>query len=312
MSAHDAGRAVQRLQERTIGVLWRQWGALGATTSHDHARSLIDPEALVLTSLVMQDAERRLSDVLRWWARTGATLLSVTRTRSLARQFPGGIHDLLGEFAAAAVHEGRDFRWRPLAHPSSSLAGRRKRELGAAPRFLAPPALLLRLRLGFGVTVKADLLATLMGSSEGWRSVKQLAVSLGYTAQSVRRAGDDLVAARLIQTTGKTPTGYRVDPESWAGPLGLPGKLPPWHHWTPVFAFVAALVEWTRKRDESATPSRYLMSSQARDLIAAHQSAAFSLNRITIPQPEDSPGESYLTAFRETLAALEAWLDETG
>ena len=311
MSVRDVTNATRHLQETTLGVLWRQWGTLGASTVSDSARSLIDPEALVLASLVFQDAERRLSDVLRWWARTGAPLLSVTRTRSLARQFPDAIRDRLGEFAAMAVLEGRDFRWRPLAHPSSSPAGRRTKVLGAAPRFLAPPALLLRLRLGFGVTVKADLLAALLGSSEGWLSVKQIAASLGYATQSVRRAADDLVAARLIQATGETPTGYRVDPKSWAGFLGTPANLPPWRHWTPVFAFVADLSEWMQKGMGSAAPSDYVLSSRARDILAGHQDA-FVQNRLTIPRPEDSSGEVYLAAFLDTLAVLEAWLGEHG
>jgi hypothetical protein len=311
MSALDVGKAVRGLQEQTVDVLWRQWGALGAPTSHDLAHSLIDPEALVLASLALRDAERRLPDVLRWWARTGATLLSVTRMRSLARRFPDAIRGPLGEFAATAVREGRDFRWRPLAHPSSSLTGRPKKDLGAVPRFLTPPALPLRLRLGFGVTVKADLLATLLGSSDGWLSVKRIAASLGYTPQSVRRAGDDLVAARLIQVSGETPTGYRAEPARWVGLLSLPESLPPWRHWTPAFAFVAVLGEWVRKHDGSTASSNYLLSTQARDLVAAHQSA-FVQNRLSIPRPEDSPGETYLTAFRDTLAILEAWLDENG
>ncbi|MFA5027304.1 MAG: MarR family transcriptional regulator [Candidatus Methylomirabilota bacterium] len=311
MSARDVANAAHRLQESTLGVLWRQWGALGATTASDPARSLIDPEALVLASLVFQGAERRLSDVLRWWARSGAPLLSVTRTRSLARQFPDAIRNLLGEFAAMAVREGRDFRWRPLAHPSSTPAGRHTKVLGAAPRLLAPPALLLRLRLGFGVTVKADLLTALLGSAEGWLSVRQIAASLGYTAQSVRRAADDLAAARLIQVTRETPTGYRVDQKSWAGLLGASAKHLPWRHLPPVFAFVAALSEWTRKEARSAAPSDYVLSTRARDIVGAHQSA-FVQNRLTIPRPEDSPGETYLAAFRETLAVLEKWLDESG
>jgi hypothetical protein len=311
MSALDVGKAIRNLQEQTVDLLWRQWGALGAPTSHDSAHSLIDPEALVLASLALRDVERRLSDVLRWWARTGATLLSVTRTRSLARQFPGALRGPLGAFAATAVREGRDFRWRPLAHPSGGLTARHGKEPGALPKFLAPPALVLRLRLGFGVTVKADLLATLLGSSDGWLSVKRLAASLGYTAQSIRRAGDDLVAARLIEATRETPIGYRADPASWAGLLGLPETLPPWRHWTPVLALVAALVEWAQKQGGPAISSNYVLSTQLRDLVEAHQSA-FAQNRITIPRPEDSPGETYLAAFRDTLAALKVWIDKNG
>lgn len=311
MSARDVSNATRRLQGATLGVLWRQWGTLGASTGSDPARSLIDPEALVLASLVFQEEERRLSDILRWWARTGAPLLSVTRTRSLARRFPGTIRERLGAFAAMAVHEGQDFRWRPFVLPSGRPEGRGRKSLGAQPRFTPPPALLLRLRLGFGVTVKADLLAMLLGSSGGWLSIREIAASLGYTPQSIRRATDDLVVARLLQATGQTPTGYRVDPKRWAGLLGGPAKLPPWRRWTPAFAFVAALSEWMQKGAGSVVSSDYVLSSQLRDIVEGHQDALVQ-NRLSVPRPEDYPGEAYLAAFRNTLAVLETWLIESG
>ena len=196
MSVSGLGNAIRRLQERTLGVLWRQWGTLGASTASHPARGLIDPEALVLASLAFQDEERRLADVLRWWATTGAPLLSVTRIRNLARQFPVSVRDRLGEFAACALGEGRDFRWRPLARPSGRPAGRRRKALGREPKVLAPPALLLRLRLGFGVAVKADLLAVLLGSPGGWLSVREIAAPRtiwcrpGWSRRHVRRRPD--------------------------------------------------------------------------------------------------------------------------
>jgi hypothetical protein len=311
MSARDVVSATRHLQETTLGVLWRQWGALGASTASLPGRSLVDPEALVLVSLTMREEERRLSDVLRWWAKAGAPLLSVTRIRTLASRFPDSTRGRLGEFASLAILEGHDFRWRPLARPSSRPEGRRGKALGADPTFTNPPALLLRLRLGFGVTVKADLLAVLLGSPGCWLTVRDIAASLGYTAQSIRRAADDLVAARLMQRTNDTPAGYRLDAKSWAGLVGGPEKLPPWRHWVRVFAFVAAVAEWMPREADREGMSPYVVSSRARDLVAGHQEA-FTRNQLAIPQPEDYPGEAYLAVFRETLAKLSKWLDESG
>jgi hypothetical protein len=310
MSASGLVNATRHLQERTLVVLWRQWEALGASAASDPARSLIDPEALVLASLVFQDKERRLSDALRWWAKTGAALLSITRIRSLAKQFPDTIGDRLGEFAALALREGRDFRWRPLARPSGRPAGRQGKTLSMEPRLLAPAALLLRLRLGFGVTVKADLLAMLLGSPGTWLSVREIAAPLGYTAQSIRRTADDLVSARLLQARNKPPTGYRLDPKPWAGLLGVPANLPLWRHWVPVFAFVAALVAWIQEEANSEQASQYMLSSRVRDILESHHDA-FVWNRLAIPRPEDYQGETYLAAFQTTLAVLGTWLDES-
>jgi len=310
MSASDLVRATRQLQGRTLGVLWRQWGTVGASTASDPARSLVDPEALVLMSLAMQDDERRLRDVLRWWAETGAPLLNVTRIRTLAKRFPDVVRGCLGDFAYSALHDGRDFRWRPLIRPVGATATRRGKTVGTAPRFTPPPALPLRLRLAFGVTVKADLLTILLGTTGAWLTVKVLAESLGYTAQSVRRAADDLVMARLIQATGKTPIGYRVDPGPWVEFLGTTAKIPRWHNWVPVFAFVAALAAWIHTEADSASATDYVLSSRARDVVVGYEDA-FARNRLPIPHPEDFPGETYLPAFLDTLAGLGKWLDES-
>jgi hypothetical protein len=46
-------------------------------------------------------------------------------------------------------------------------------------------------------------------------------------------------------------------------------------------------------------------------MVEGHQDA-FVRNRLTVPRPEDHPGETYLAAFQDTLAALETWLEENG
>jgi hypothetical protein len=300
MSARGLINTVREVREGALGVVWRHWRALGALTTSPAARSLVDPEALVLGSLGLCETERRLPDALRWWAAAGAPLLNVTRIRTLARRFPESVHIRLGEFAHLAVQEGGDFRWRPLVRRSPSLEG-----------IVNPPALLLRLRLALGVTVKADLIWVLLGRSGSWLTVKILAEALGYTPQSVRRAAEDLAAARFIRATTGTPASYRLDPKPWHNLLEAPAQFAPWRHWVPVFAFVTALSEWVSKETEITAASEYILSVRARDIIAGHQDA-FTRNDLVIPQLGDYPGEAYLPAFRETLAALRKWLDESG
>jgi hypothetical protein len=311
MSAIGLRKAVRHLQESALGVLWRQWTALGAAAAGSPARSLVDPEALILASLAMRDEERRLSDALRWWAGTGAQLLSITRIRTLASRFTESTRACLGEFASLVLHEGRDFRWRPLAQPAAKQAGRSGKTVGLEASFTSLPALPLRLRLGFGVTAKADILAVLLGSPDRWLTARELAAALGYTTHSIRRAADDLLAARLIQATRETTTGYRLDPTPWAGWLGISATIPPWRHWAPAFGFVATVVAWSREETRPELSSPYLLSSQVRDIVESHQDA-FVRNRIAVPLPEDHPGETYLPAFQDTLASLSTWLDENG
>ena len=62
-------------RQAAVRVAWAQWSSLGAPTADaSSATSIIDPEALVLVSLAMLDEERRLADMLAWWARVGSRL----------------------------------------------------------------------------------------------------------------------------------------------------------------------------------------------------------------------------------------------
>jgi hypothetical protein len=58
----------ERLQEVGAKAAWAQWSSLGAGTPQGgrRASSIIDPEALLLLSLYLIPAERRLRDLTRW------------------------------------------------------------------------------------------------------------------------------------------------------------------------------------------------------------------------------------------------------
>lgn len=303
-------KAVRRLREATLGTLWRQWGALGAITARGKsARSLVDPEALVLMSLSLTEEERRLWDLLYWWARVGATLLSVQRIKNLASMYPESTRARLGGFAYLASREGRDFRWRPLERPLSDKPIRVGKNLGRNPQLINPTALLVRLRVGLGVSVKVDVLCFLLATGDLRANVRTIADAVGYTPRAVHRAVDDMVTARVIQTTGEMPTAYRVDPKPWTELLGVSGNVPVWRYWTRMFAFVADLAEWEERENTAMQASPYLRSSQVRDLMERHR-FAFTRNQLIIPNPDDYPGEQYLGAFEETLDKVALWLEQ--
>lgn len=309
MSEKSLTNALQRLREVSKTAAWRQWRALGAMASSTKpAVALVDPEALVLLSLELTEEERRLWDLLAWWSRVGPTLLSVQRIKNLAGKYSGGARLRLGQFAYLALSEGGDFRWKLLARSQPVKTIRLKKRLGERPTLAEPSALLLRLRKGFGVGIKADVLAFLLGILGAWASAREITEATSYTSQAVRRALEDMAEARLLEATKETPAKYRLDPRGWVELLGVSGDLPAWRYWQPVFAFVAALLEW-RATPSLAPATPYLLSSRARDLFERHQ-AAFRRNRIGIPYPEDYPGEKYLQAFEETLRALAQWMEE--
>jgi hypothetical protein len=287
-----------------LDAAWRQWAALGAPVSANAAaRAVIDPEALLLLSCTFRESERRLDDVLAWWASAGATLLSVQRVRTLARRYPDSARSGLAAFAAAAV-AGGDARWKVLAGtaPHDALVSRGKR--AGKPRLTASPALMLRLRAAFGVGVKADALAVLIAMDGADATVRTLSGAAGYTVAAVRRALQEMESARVVRTTSVRPAAYRVDAAAWTEFLGVgAGEAGGWRYFADLFAFLAAVGEWGA--DDGG--DGYVAASLARDIFEAHR-LAFELNRIPFPEPNDAPGARYLDAFAVTVRGLADWL----
>ena len=84
MPEPTAAELANELRQATLDYLWRQWRVVGAgVTSSSPARTIIDPEALVLMSLTMLEHERRLADVVWSWIDVNHALVSVQRLGNL-------------------------------------------------------------------------------------------------------------------------------------------------------------------------------------------------------------------------------------
>jgi len=297
------------LAEATVKIVWAQWTAVGALTSPGRrAHSIVDPEALVLISLALRDRERRLWDILGWWAVEGTSLLSVQRMRNLAQAYPGDIDAALPEFAHLAREKGGDHRWKSLEPRKPSRSPRPEKLRQGPAELIEPATLLLRLRSGFGVGVKADVLAFLIGVRGSFVTVRDVARAVGYTTRAVRQALDELGRARLIRTMRGHPVEHAVAGAAWLRLLEIEGDGPEWRYWQGVFAFVAEALALGEKLREKA-PSDYVVASELRRLVKEHESA-FRWNRIEIPDPERYPGEAYLDAFDRMARQLEGWMVE--
>lgn len=295
-------KAVARLLEATLEVVWAQWRALGPVAgSGREARAIVDPEALVLVSLALNEHERRLGRVVAWWARSGARLLSVQRLRNLARDYPDTASQAIAGFARAALESG-DARWRPVARGGGELAVRKK-DLAAAASPRAPAALLLKLRLGLGVGIKADVLGYLVGLAGAGATVQAIAYATAYYPRAVRRAVEELAAAGFVEARPTSPASYRVNMERYESLLQL-GKDPPaWRPWYLVFTFVFEVLRWA---EEARGQTDYVASSAARDLVLRRRARLHP--DIKLPEPEIGTGESYLAAFGEALGEAKEWL----
>jgi hypothetical protein len=287
-----------RLRDRATNVVWMQWAALGSGASSNRAvRGVIDPEALVLASLGLVDHERNLVELLAWWAGEGPGLMSVQRMRNLSAAYPEGVRYRLGEFAGYAWKVGGDHRWKALASESADTTSER---VDRPARLEGPGAVMLRLRLGLGVGIKADLLAALLGL-DGWWTVRAVTEATGYTGRAVRRAGDELARGGWIEASPSSPAEYRARGDGWLELLGLK-EAAPWRHWHTQLAFVLAVDGWLRGgewRDQELEAAE----RSARTLVDDHRSA-FKWAEVPVPEPVSRPGAEYIRSFEAAVLAV--------
>jgi len=308
------------MRRAAIDVCWRQWSALkgaGAAIEDERPQAIIDPEALVLLSLSVQHHERRLTDALDWLARVGSTLLSVQRMQTLLRDFPASIRQDAAQFAAHCSAAG-DRRFRSLVDQVSDLHATWSTRASKEPselRLLTSPTLMLRLRAGFGVGVKADLLSFLIGlagaRTHAWASAEEIAAAISYSAASVRRATADMVLARFVRATRDRPAKFGIEPDAWTELVTAPaghragGTLPRWRFCSQMFALLARSLDWTTETRDAPPIVR---ASRARD-VADDYIAPLRWNGIRTPDPDAHPGELYLDGFHELMASVTAWVD---
>jgi hypothetical protein len=311
-------RNIGELAARTaVEVAWAQWSSLtAAAVSAGQSRvwSIIDPEALVLLSLSVRDRERRLDDLLAGWARIGASLLSVQRLKTLARDYPDPVREQVPDFARYAAEAG-DRRWRTHAAERSEAHAStpRRKDLGPL-RLVEGPALMLRLRAGLGVGAKADLLTFLLGLGGAAADLKTIALATGYTGRAMRTAAEEMALARFIHEVVGPPSSYVANPLAWEsvldsdrpGPAATEGaSIPPWRFWSVAFAFLTAVIHWESEAARSGW-SAYVASSRARDLMEAQRRR---LRYLDAPAAgaADARGAEYLEVFREVVESVSDW-----
>lgn len=293
---------VERVRERTTTVARIQWAALGSGLVASRVPgAAVDPESLVLASLGLVDHDRRLAATLAWWAARGSGLMSVQRIRNLSVRFPDAVRHRLKEFAASA-RSGGDHRWKALAAGTS--VGSASSE-GGEPHLEGGAGALLRLRLGLGVGIKADLVAALVGA-ERWWTVRELAAGTGYTSRAVRRAAEDLARGGWIAASPASPAEYRAGAGRWLAMLGLEAPAP-WRDWAGLFALALAVdarlrpEEW-RDQDPDGAEAR------ARSLVDAHW-PAFKWSGVAVPPP-GLRGAEYLRSFADAVLLVTRRMEE--
>lgn len=314
LALQRVGELLTHLREATLDVIWRQWRAIGgqAATTQGPARSIVDPEALILISLEMSLYEPRLRDVVRDWVVLNSRWLSVQRVKNLTRPYSANVRQLVSFLARDAVIHGHDARWQGLAveaygAPDDSHVLRTNKWRALRARFQEPGALLLRLRLGFGVGAKADILGMLLGVDRKWTTIREIVGATGYMRAGVRRAVDELAAASFVDARVQAPAAYHCGRDAWVQLLQVQGDFPRWRSWHERFVVILDFMNWANGALMRPT-SAYALGVMARELVERHREA-LERDSVTLWRTEkDSAGA--LTSPESILEALRSWLSD--
>lgn len=191
-----------RVEAALRDFLWDQWVALGLAGHPVGPRIpfAIDPEALLLATLrFAMDEGRFRGEVLDWLSRNGG-LISVQRVKNLHRDMPVAPPERLqslSDFMRAAGYPN----WKTLATlvpdtVADAFPESVQRGMSRPPDPARTEAFLLRMRLVFGVTARAEVVTWLHTHDAGHAA--GIARETGWFSKSVQTILNDLEQAGLL------------------------------------------------------------------------------------------------------------------
>lgn len=298
MSALTHGKLFEPVFDAAADLCWRQWGAIASGADSGAARTIIDPEVLLLASTVLCDREPRLAELAEWFMISLSQVLSVGRTRRLAKDLTPEVEQRLHRLAQLAATRGLDARWSTLASgPTPDLRHSLEMRSAMKPRYYAPAALVFRLRMGLGVGIKADALAFLLGTSHWW-TIREIAEATAWNTVAVGRALNDLALAGFIESSDPVEwqttraKQFRADPAAWKHVGHLDGQA-----------------HWGYHKD------RFALVMRAAQLLHSGN-AAQSLDAVALGDSAQTWTRSYAAAFRfddeDPRSLLRGKLEEQG
>ncbi len=298
----------ESLRTGLLDLLWKEWSAIGVPGRNvASARSVVDPEALLLLTMTVGRHDPRLFDEVACWLRIHSDILNVQRLRNLIDTY-----GYEGASALVALVERKeksplDLKWRRVVETFRKRAG----EATPEPFFFLPdgspmpagpekspefhrlgflrsplrirdhflpfpatgtPTLLLRLRALLGVTIRCELLCFLGASDEIHPS--GIARAAGCMKRTAQVTLAEMAASGMIQVRPATREKfYSIQKEGPLTALLCPEGVPtPWRMNAPMFR--ALEIVWLSANDprRRAIGDPQLAASEYRRLIGETRS----------------------------------------
>lgn len=289
-------RLASSLQGALLNRAWIQWAALGVNATVERDEAVVDPEALIVLTAELGDADARLRDLSTDWCVMYGRYVNGSRLKQVAREL-GTPDEIIGEYVATVATSGGP-SWPMGTRPRPDYVRRNKARLDSAE---SRPRLRIRLRAAFGVNARADILAALLAASPGGLNAADLARVTRFTKPSVASALDALLLAGLV--TARAVGNERRFTLPPRVPI-LPGLRPvvAQPDWVARFAVALEVLRFS-VRDDMSTVVRGI---EARRLISQ---LADRISTERMPKPFlDSGGDEFSIAFDRWIVHLVDWL----
>ena len=285
-------RSGSSLQSALLNRAWIQWIALGVDAVGERDDAVVDPEALIALTAELGDADARLRDVSTDWCVAFGRYINGSRLKQVAREIRTP-PDAIGEYVATVAASGGP-AWPMATEPRREYATRGKARLDSAR---TRSRLRIRLRAGFGVNARADVLAALLAAPRDGLSVADLARRTRFTKPGTAFAVDALVLAGLLEA--RTVGNERRLHLAKSGEI-LPGLRPPIVQPDWVARFGVALEVLRFDQQDGMSPS--VRAIEARRLV---EGLLARITREGLPEPNlDAFGDQFSRAFDRWVAQL--------
>lgn len=285
----------ERLTERTIDLMWRQWLSLGANLSGDPARrAMIDPEALLMATCTVGRYDTRLFDEAMDWLGGNYSRLSSSRMVQVMSAYPvedqrvlAAVEQWVSKFVdVETVVKGvrskvarppeNETRWLWLLERETTpsrpdeifeawgyLRGApRIRRHSGSPDLKNEANAMLTARAMFGKGARADVLAYLCCSEKGPKNTLSISKKVKYDQKAVYRALVQLTETGVVenlQPGGRGAAGYyRIKGEALLRSLDI--KKPIFVNWADLFFAIDQVL--ADRRDNAADYSSDVLGGE--------------------------------------------------
>lgn len=316
--------------ETILQIQWSHWRSLGVfAESKPHTSTLIDPEALICSTMFFGRRSARIFDESMDWIALNSKLISLDRLKTIAamhcpetRAALGAVLDYMWNNEGLTKFKNKSERWigdaRGEKEPffkSETYSGKERverydnvfydwgfqrmpvklRRRSRAPDLSNPANLRLKLKKIFGIGAKSEVVAYLLLRGEG--NSNEIADAVSQNQRAVYSALNELVDADIvsrIDSGRKSIYSTRID--RWRDFLGM-DDYPRYMQWAYIFSGLEQLfADYEKNPDLYKTA--YLSSSRFRDITPA-LSRRLYVGGVKTPPPKitEYPGEEYYEPF---------------